>query len=398
MSKRRLKMPRKDNILSLPGFAIKKVSGTNPLVIDIHYRRLPRCAHCNGTKVRKKASFVRKVRHESIGHRQTLLRFKAYKVYCYTCQRYSHQQFPGIAKYQRATERLHKQVFYQHTEGISQQSLARNFKLGKATIERWYHKEYTLAYKEIENRDCPTVFGIDEHSFSKKQGYATTFCDLRKHKIFDIVKGRCAKALGSYLNGLPGKERVKVVCMDLSSSYRQIIQQYFPQAKIVADRFHVIRLLHHHCMQTYQELDPKMKYQRGLLAALRTNPDNLSAKRLKIRDAYLKQQPAIDAIYQFKRRLHGLLMKKTLQARRCKRVIPVFLKMVAALKESPFKKLATLGKTLYQWREEVVRMWRFSKNNGITEGFHRKMKLIQRRAYGFRNFENYRLRVKVLCS
>ncbi|WP_083505156.1 transposase [Legionella santicrucis] len=34
----------------------------------------------------------------------------------------------------------------------------------------------------------------------------------------------------------------------------------------------------------------------------------------------------------------------------------------------------------------------------ITEGFHRKMKLIQRRAYGFRNFENYRLRVKVLCS
>ncbi|HAT7074298.1 TPA: hypothetical protein JAN90_16370 [Legionella pneumophila] len=43
-------------------------------------------------------------------------------------------------------------------------------------------------------------------------------------------------------------------------------------------------------------------------------------------------------------------------------------------------------------------MWRFTKNNGITEGFHRKMKLIQRRAYGFRNFENYRLRVKVLCS
>jgi transposase len=32
-------------------------------------------------------------------------------------------------------------------------------------------------------------------------------------------------------------------------------------------------------------------------------------------------------------------------------------------------------------------MWRFTKSNGITEGFHRKMKLIQRRAYGFKNFE-----------
>ncbi|HCX3394755.1 TPA: transposase [Legionella pneumophila] len=31
-------------------------------------------------------------------------------------------------------------------------------------------------------------------------------------------------------------------------------------------------------------------------------------------------------------------------------------------------------------------------------GFHRKMKLIQRRAYGFRNFENYRVRVRVLCG
>ncbi len=79
-------------------------------------------------------------------------------------------------------------------------------------------------------------------------------------------------------------------------------------------------------------------------------------------------------------------------------IIACFLKLVASLKESPFESLKILGKTLYQWREEVVRMWRFTKNNGITEGFHRKMKLIQRRAYGFRNFENYRLRVKVLCS
>ncbi len=42
--------------------------------------------------------------------------------------------------------------------------------------------------------------------------------------------------------------------------------------------------------------------------------------------------------------------------------------------------------------------FREDPNNGITEGFHRKMKLIQRCAYGFRNFENYRIRVKVLCA
>lgn len=391
-------MPQRDVIVNLPGFTIKKVRNYSPLTIELHYRRKARCIYCNQGKLRKKSSYMRCVRHEMIGERTTILTFKAYKFYCRPCNRYFNQQFPGIGKHQRATERLQRQVFHQHTEGVSEKALARNFKLGKATIERWYHKGYLREYKEIKNQSCPQVLGIDEHSFSKKQGYATTFCNLKKHKIFDIVKGRSEKDLRNYLDQLSGKEQVKVVCIDLSSSYRHLIQRYFPNAKIVADRFHVIRLMLHQCMQTYQEIDPKMKSQRGLLAALRTNPENLTPQRLKKRDEYLNQHPAINAIYQFKRQLHRVLMKKTMQAKRCKKVIPLFLKMITVLKESPFKRLATLGKTLYQWREEVVRMWRFSKNNGITEGFHRKMKLIQRRAYGFRNFENYRLRVRVLCS
>lgn len=391
-------MPRRDIILDLPGFRIKKISGVNPLCIDVSYRKVPRCPHCHGKQLRKKASFLRQVRHEPIGHRQTVLRFKAHKFCCRRCGRYFNQQFPGILKYQRATEKLKKYVFHQHTEGVSQQSLSTHFKLGKATIERWYHQHYMLAHQELKQALCPQVLGIDEHFFSKKQGYATTFCNLRKHKIFDIVKGRSGAELEKYLQQLPGRERVKVICIDLSSNYKHLIQRYFPNAKIVADRFHVIRLMLHQCMQSYQELDPKIKYHRGLLAALRTNPENLSQKRLQLRNTYLSNQPIIDAIYQFKQRLHQLLMKKTLQARKCKRFIPIFLNMINELKQSPFKRLVTLGKTLYQWREEIVRMWRFSKNNGITEGFHRKMKLIQRRAYGFKNFENYRLRVKVLCS
>jgi hypothetical protein len=51
------------------------------------------------------------------------------------------------------------------------------------------------------------------------------------------------------------------------------------------------------------------------------------------------------------------------------------------LAESGFAPLSTLAKTLSSWKEEIIDcMWRFTKNNGITEGFHRKMKLIQRRA------------------
>jgi transposase len=72
--------------------------------------------------------------------------------------------------------------------------------------------------------------------------------------------------------------------------------------------------------------------------------------------------------------------------------------MIEEFKACSLGAMVTLGKTLESWSEEITRMWRFIRSNGITEGFHRKMKLIQRRAYGFRNFENYRLRVMAQCG
>ena len=73
---------------------------------------------------------------------------------------------------------------------------------------------------------------------------------------------------------------LKVACIDLNSTYRQLVHPYFPNTKIVADRFHVTRLMHHMCMQTYQSIDHTIQNKRGLLAGLCTNPDNPTLDRL----------------------------------------------------------------------------------------------------------------------
>ncbi|HYP04630.1 MAG TPA: transposase [Bryobacteraceae bacterium] len=65
------------------------------------------------------------------------------------------------------------------------------------------------------------------------------------------------------------------------------------------------------------------------------------------------------------------------------------------LGQAQLPQLVTLGETLSSWSEEIAGRWRFSRKNGITEGFHTKMEVLQRQAYGFRNFDNYRLGVKV---
>jgi len=80
------------------------------------------------------------------------------------------------------------------------------------------------------------------------------------------------------------------------------------------------------------------------------------------------------------------------------RHINSFLRAIERLQAWGLKPLVQLAETFNSWKEEIARMWRFTRNNAITEGFHTKMEMISRRAYGFKNFENYRLRVRVLCG
>ncbi len=100
----------------------------------------------------------------------------------------------------------------------------------------------------------------------------------------------------------------------------------------------------------------------------------------------------------FKEELCKLLNKKAQNQESCKRHIRQLKEMIGTLRYEAPEKFVKLAETLSDWFLPIIRMWRYTKNNGITEGFHRKMKLIQRRAYGYRNFANYRLRVLVECS
>ncbi len=77
---------------------------------------------------------------------------------------------------------------------------------------------------------------VDEHFFTRRKGYATTLCDLRHRKVYDVVLGRSEASLEAYFQRLEGKAAVRVVCMDLASCYRALVKKHFPHARIVAAR------------------------------------------------------------------------------------------------------------------------------------------------------------------
>lgn len=202
-------------------------------------------------------------------------------------------------------------------------------------------------------------------------------------------------SLNQYLRALEGREKVQVVLMDLSETYRRIAQRYFPQAIIVADRFHVVRLINYHFLRIWREYDPESRNNRGLLSLMRRHQWKLSDEQHNNLMNYLANFPVLQALYVAKQKLMRFMLLKTVNVTRMRRKLKVYLQLLEQLKDSP---LRTLAKTLENWMEPIVAMWRFRKTNGITEGFHNKMEMMSRCAYGFRNFENYRLRVLAHCG
>ena len=157
--------------------------------------------------------------------------------------------------------------------------------------------------------------------------FRSTLVDLKNHKVFDVVLGRSEPSLRAYLGRLQGRDQVRVVVMDLSDTYRQIIRQYFPNAKIVADRFHVIRLVNHHFLKLWQQQDPVGRKDRGLLSLMRRHQWRLTTEQQANLARYLSRYPVLEALYAAKQRLAQLLLIKTANSKYAKKQLPKLLEI-----------------------------------------------------------------------
>jgi transposase len=385
-------------IIGVEGYKIISSDKPHNIELKVEYTGLICCPFCEATSLRKKDTFLRRIKHYSIGNQRSELLIKAHKYLCRNCGKYFNSRFPGIRPRFQSTENFRDEVAQKHHLGFSRSQSAKTLGISSSTVERCYKSYLIRKESHTKNASTPKVLGIDEKHFTKKKGYMTTLCDLKRHKVYDVTLGRSELSLSSYLKKLPDKENCKVIVMDLSETYRSIARKHFKSAMIVADRFHVVKLVNHHFLKTWADMDEVGRKNRGLLSLMRRHECNLKEEqRINLR-RYLNKNPALEVLYDFKQSLMSLVLARVYSKKQAKHLIPRFLKSIEMLKSCGFKKMEVLGKTLENWQEEIVRMWRFSKTNSITEGLHNRMEEIIRRAYGFRNFENFRLRVLNYCS
>lgn len=263
------------------------------------------------------------MRHDDWGFRRVLLDLRVRKSRCLDCGRSFRQQLPGIpavSESQRefpgdglsAAPRRHQSEPSRQAQGHRSRDRAARDLLRR--LQRQARQDHPP--------ECPKVLGIDEHFFTRKEGYATTFCDLKNHRIYDVTLGRSEDSLESYLHLLKGKDRVRIVCMDLAVVYRSIARKHFPKAVIVADRFHVIRLINHHFLACWRDIDPVGSKHRGLISLMRRHHHNLKPEQRVRLTAYLAERPALERIYAFKQRLCSILLKKSRTRKQCRNTGP----------------------------------------------------------------------------
>lgn len=340
----------------------------------------------------RKAAFIN---HEGV-RRTLLIKAKRYK-----CQRCSHlfrEPMEGLLPKKRSSEQYRQMIAHEYCKNVNNKTIAREFGLSQSTVERIIHERFHLKIKEALNYPAPLMIGIDEHTIHKGRTFATTIADLGNHRIYDIIEGKSLTQIERNLKRYKNRDKVQMVCMDLSSSYRNIVRKCFPNAKIVADRFHVIRMIQHHFMEFCKQAQQTIRWQRPIIHPLRKKACNLTPREKQTLHQLFELNPAIHACHTFKEQLCDLLRLKTQNIKQCRNNLRKLKEMMDLLTHHAPAEMKKIGITIRKWFTPIIRMWRFVQNNGITEGFHRKMKLIQRRAYGYRNFQNYRLRVLVECG
>ncbi len=118
---------------------------------------------------------------------------------------------------------------------------------------------------EAPDKPLPArVLGLDEFSIRKGQVYDTAVVDLEHKQVMGVVSGHRQGEVAAFFDALPEPERVEVVVMDMHEPFRQAVELCLPQAKVVADKFHVLMHVHRALDQVRTSLQPQ-KGKKGEL-------------------------------------------------------------------------------------------------------------------------------------
>ena len=187
-----------------------------------------------------------KIKDAPIRGKSVNLLIRKRRFYCKTCRKPFTEPVPGVLPRKRTTQGLQRAVTNACQKYSSLKDVRKDFRCSNSYIYKAFYSQLKVETKRKINYPWPKTIGIDEHFFTRKNGhreFMTIFVDYKNKRPRELVLGRSSGVLQTGIQSIEGRENVRNVVMDLSRSYKTFVQEYFHNAEIVADKFHVLRLL-----------------------------------------------------------------------------------------------------------------------------------------------------------
>jgi transposase len=323
--------------------------------------------------------------------RDTFLHLRKRRYRC-ACGKRFFENNSFLPRYYRVTSRLFAEIIFAFKKIVSAKEIGCRFNVSAVTAMRYFiffNKKLTA---------LPEVISLDEFKGnSGGQKYNSIIVDPKEKTVLDILPNRLESDLVKYFSHFSNKTAVKYFVCDMNPHFREVAKICFPQATIVADKYHVIR-------QVYWAMEKVRKNEQNNLSKrfrkYFKKSRNLLMKRIeKLTEEEMDRlalmfeiAPRLADAYRIKNEFLDVIRLKSSNEGKQRLIDWLFSVEVMDLPE-----FYDCTKAYHNWFQEIMNSMDVPWTNGFIEGCNNKTKVLKRVSYGMRNFNNFRKRI-LFCN
>jgi len=354
-----------------------------------------RCSACGSTQVVSRGQVERRFRALPIGSRATFVVLPIPRVECRTCGAVRQVEV-SFADPRRSYTSSFERYALELGRRMTIRDVAVHLGVGWDMIKDIQKRDLSRRFAKPKLKHLRYI-AIDEIAIAKGHRYLTIVMDLETGAVVFVGDGKGADALKPFWKRLrPSGAKIVAVAMDMSAAYRRAVATNLPKAKIVFDRFHVVKLFNDKLsdlrLAVHREATDVLHKQvlKGTRWLLLKNPENLDTakdEKRRLEEALALNKPLATAYY----------MKEDLRQfweQPGKRFATLFLdSWIRRAGASGIKMLQQMAATLAAYRSGLLAYYDVMITSGPMEGTNNKINTMKRQAYGFRDREFFKLKI-----
>ena len=363
------------------------------------------CNHCQGKQIKYDFQKPSKIPFLEVAGFPSLIRLKKRRFQCKNCRKVTVSETSLIQKNCQISEPLRQKVAQALVNRQALTHIAQDLAISTYTVHRKL-KEFT--FKEDFSR-LPEILSIDEFSYQKGK-LAFIAQDFETKKIITILENRTQITIRNHFFRYSKEARnsVKVVTVDMSGSYIPMIPKFFPKAKIVIDRFHIVqhmsRALNHTRIQLMTQFDKKSLEYRALKyywkSVLKDSRKlSLNSFRSRTFGETLTPKECLTEIFHLVPELKGYYdLYQFLLFHLQEKNADYFFDLIEEALPHLNQTFKTALRTILHHKQHVINAIELPYSNAKLEATNKLIKDIKRNAFGFRNFDNFKKRIFIALN